>query len=279
MKVVKNIAVLRHHVALWREKKASVGLTPTMGFLHEGHESLMRRAVNENDRVVVSIFVNPAQFGPSEDLDRYPRDLEHDLERCEALGVDLVFCPEVEEMYPAGFQSMVAVSALSQGLCGKSRPTHFQGVCTVVSKFFNIVSPDRAYFGEKDAQQLAIIRRMAKDLDFTVEIVGCPIVREADGLAKSSRNKYLSPEERKAAPALNKALHAAGEAALSGIRDSRSLLRIVEESLAAEPLFRIDYVEIVDPLSLQPVEKIERGALLAAAAWLGATRLIDNRLL
>ena len=279
MKTVRTIEELRHSVGLWKEKNASVGLVPTMGFLHEGHESLMRRAAEDNDRVVVSIFVNPAQFGPSEDLDRYPRDLEHDLERCEALGVDLVFCPEVEEMYPAGFQAKVNVDSLSLGLCGKSRPTHFQGVCTVVSKLFNIVGADRAYFGQKDAQQLAIIRRMARDLNFMVEIVGCPTVREPDGLAKSSRNKLLTPEERKAAPVLNQALQLAEDAVAAGARDSVTLRRLMENHLSAEPLIHIDYLEIVDALSLQPVEKISDSTLIAAAVFLGKTRLIDNHLL
>lgn len=278
MKTVRTIAELRHIVRRWKEKNASVGLVPTMGFLHEGHESLMQCAANDNDRVVVSIFVNPMQFGPGEDLARYPRDPGHDRKRCEALGVDLIFHPEVEEMYPTGFQTIVAVPDLAQGLCGKSRPMHFQGVCTVVSKLFNIVDPDRAYFGQKDAQQLAIIRRMARDLNFSVEIVGCPIVREADGLAKSSRNKYLTPEERKTAPALNQALQLAEAAAMAGTRDSATLRRIVEERLASEPLFRIDYIEIVDALSLRPIKKLTGNTLMAAAAFLGKTRILDNRL-
>jgi len=279
MKTVRTIAELRHSVGLWKEKNTSIGLVPTMGFLHEGHESLMRRAAEDNDRVVVSIFVNPAQFGPSEDLDRYPRDLEHDLERCETLGVDLVFCPAVEEMYPAGFQTKVSVDSLSLGLCGKSRPTHFQGVCTVVSKLFNIVSADRAYFGQKDAQQLAVIRRMARDLNFMIEIVGCPTVREPDGLAKSSRNKLLTPEERKASPALNQALQLAEDAVAAGTRDSAALLRLMEHHLSAEPLLRVDYLEIVDALSLQPVQKLSGSTLIAAAIFLEKTRIIDNRLL
>jgi len=279
MKTARTIEELRRIVGAWKAGNASVGFVPTMGFLHEGHESLMQRAAEDNDRVVVSIFVNPAQFGPSEDLDQYPRDLEHDLERCEALGVDLVFCPEVEEIYPAGFQTAVSVGSLSQGLCGKSRPTHFQGVCAVVSKLFAIVGADRAYFGQKDAQQLTIIRRMAQDLNFSVEIIGCPTVREPDGLAKSSRNKYLTPEERKAAPALNQALQLAQDAVAAGARDSAVLRRIMEEHLAAAPLFRIDYLEIVDALSLQPVQKISGSTLIAVAAFLGKTRLIDNRLL
>ena len=279
MKTVRTIEELRHTVQVWKEKNASVSLVPTMGFLHEGHESLMRCAREDTDFVVVSIFINPAQFGPTEDLDQYPRDLEHDLERCEALGVDLVYCPEVAEMYPQGYQTTVIVEGLSQGLCGKSRPTHFQGVCTVVSKLFNIVTPDRAYFGQKDAQQLAVIRRMARDLNFPVEIVGCPIVREPDGLAKSSRNKYLSQEERRSAPALNEALKLAEAAAEAGTRDSAILRRIVEDRLAAEPLFRIDYVEIVDAFSLQPVAEITGSTLIAAAAFLGKTRIIDNVLI
>ena len=279
MKTVRTIEELRRIVQVWKEKNASVGLVPTMGFLHEGHESLMRCAREDTDFVVVSIFVNPTQFGPDEDLDRYPRDLEHDLERCEALHVDLVYCPEAAEMYPHGYQTTVNVEGLSQGLCGKSRPAHFQGVCTVVSKLFNIVTPDRAYFGQKDAQQLAVIRRMARDLNFPVEIVGCPIVREPDGLAKSSRNKYLSPEERRSAPALNEALKLAEASAAAGTRDSATLRRIVEDRLAAEPLFRVDYIEIVDAFSLQPVAEITGSTLIAAAAYLGKTRIIDNVLI
>ena len=279
MKTVRTIEELRRIVGVWKANNASVGFVPTMGFLHEGHESLMRRAAADNDRVVVSIFVNPTQFGPSEDLNSYPRDLEHDLERCGALGVDLVFCPEVEEIYPAGFQTTVNVDSLSQGLCGKSRPTHFQGVCTVVSKLFAIVGADRAYFGQKDAQQLAIIRRMTRDLNFRVAIIGCPTVREADGLAKSSRNKYLTPEERKVAPALNQALQLAQDAVAAGERDSAALRRLMEEHLAAAPMFRIDYLAIVDALSLQPMQKISSSTLIAAAIFLGKTRLIDNRLL
>jgi pantoate--beta-alanine ligase len=279
MRTVHTIEELRHIVGLWKEKNASVGLVPTMGFLHEGHESLMRRAAEDNDRVVVSIFVNPAQFGPSEDLDRYPRDMEHDLERCEALGVDLVFCPEVEEMYPTGFQTKVSVDGLSLELCGKSRPTHFQGVCTVVGKLFTIVGADRAYFGQKDAQQLIIIRRMVRDLNFMVEIVACPTVREPDGLAKSSRNKLLTPEERKAAPALNRALQLAEDAVAAGARDSATLRRLMENHLSAEPLLRVDYLEIVDALSLQPVQKLSGSTLIAAAIFLEKTRIIDNRLI
>jgi len=279
MKTVRTIEELRRIVGVWKASSASVGFIPTMGFLHEGHESLMRRAAADNDRVVVSIFVNPTQFGPSEDLDRYPRDLEHDLERCEALGVDLVFCPEVEEIYPTGFQTTVSVDSLSLGLCSKSRPTHFQGVCTVVSKLFAIVGADRAYFGQKDAQQLAVIRRMTQDLNFSVEVVGCPTVREPDGLAKSSRNKYLTPEERKAAPALNQVLQLAEDAVAAGTRDGAALQRLMEEHLAAIPLFRIDYLEIVNALSLQPVQKLCGSILIVAAVFLGKTRLIDNRLL
>ena len=279
MKTVRTIEEIRHIVGAWKKNNASVGLVPTMGFLHEGHESLMQRAAQDNDHVVVSIFVNPTQFGPSEDLDRYPRDMENDLERCEALGVDLAFCPEVAEIYPAGFQTRITVDSLSHGLCGKSRPTHFQGVCTVVGKLFAIVGADRAYFGQKDAQQLAIIRRMARDLNFKVEIVGCPTVREPDGLAKSSRNKYLTPEERRAAPALNQALQLAEDGVAAGARDSAALRRIMAEHLSAEPLIRIEYLELVDAASLQPVQEISGNTLIAAAVFLGKTRIIDNRLL
>lgn len=279
MHTVRSIEEVRRIVAAWRQEGFRVGLAPTMGYLHEGHASLMRRAKAENDRVVVSIFVNPTQFGPSEDLDRYPRDLDHDLDLCRSLGVDLVFYPEAATMYPDGFQTGISVAGLSAGLCGKSRPTHFSGVCTVVCKLINIVGPDRAYFGQKDAQQLAVVRRMAADLNMEVEIVGCPIVREPDGLAKSSRNAYLTPEERRAALVLNRALQLAEEAVQAGEADSAVLLALMRDSIAAEPLVRVDYIEIVDALSLQPIPAVGDNTLFALAAFLGGTRLIDNRLI
>ena len=206
MQIVSTVDAVREQVKKWREEGLSVGLVPTMGYLHEGHKSLIDKAVEQNDRVVVSVFVNPIQFGPNEDLATYPRDLDRDSALCENAGADLIFHPEKEDMYFDDFCTYVDMEGLTKGLCGKTRPTHFRGVCTVVSKLFNIVKPDRAYFGQKDAQQLAVIRRMVRDLNFDLESVGCPIIREEDGLAKSSRNTYLSPEERKAAVILHKGL-------------------------------------------------------------------------
>jgi pantoate--beta-alanine ligase len=277
MKSVRTTEEVRRIVAAWKQEGLSVGLTPTMGCLHEGHASLIRRAAAENGRVVVSIFVNPIQFGPSEDLNQYPRDLDNDLGICRSEGADLVFFPEVATLYPRGFQTSVTVSGLTEGLCGRSRPTHFTGVCTVVCKLFNIVEPDNAYFGQKDAQQLAVIRRMVQDLNMTLRVVDCPIIREPDGLAKSSRNRYLSPEEREAALALNRSLRLVESAVLKGERNSAALIALARECLDAEPLIKTDYVELVDAISLQPLERVEETALVAVAAYLGKTRLIDNR--
>ena len=206
MKIVTTVEGVREQVKAWRKEGKTVGLVPTMGYLHEGHKSLIDRAVKENDEVVVSVFVNPMQFGPTEDLDSYPRDLAADAKLCEAAGASIIFHPEPEEMYKDGFCSFVDMSGLTNALCGLSRPVHFRGVCTVVTKLFNIVTPDRAYFGEKDAQQLAVVKRMVRDLNMPLEIVGCPIIREADGLAKSSRNTYLPPEARQQALVLSKSI-------------------------------------------------------------------------
>ena len=279
MKVVKTIAEVKENVKSWRGAGESVSLVPTMGFLHNGHKSLMERAKRENDRVVVSVFVNPIQFGPNEDFKTYPRDLEHDMAVCESAGVDLIFAPEAEEMYSKEFCSFVGMSVLTEDLCGKSRPTHFQGVCTVVSKIFYIVTPDRAYFGEKDAQQLAIIKRMVIDLSMDVEVIGCPIIREEDGLAMSSRNTYLSAEERKAALVLSKTLNLGEELAKQGVTDASELLAKMKENIEKEPLAQIDYVEAVNVLTMKPVEKITESTLVAMAVRIGATRLIDNRMI
>lgn len=260
----------------WEKRGFSVGLVPTMGYLHPGHVSLIERARKENDMVVVSIFVNPIQFGPNEDLDKYPRDMAHDTEACEKAGADLIFTPEPSEMYPSENLAFVDIKELGNGLCGAKRPGHFRGVCTVVSKLFNIVLPDRAYFGEKDAQQLAIIRRMVKDLNFRTEIVSCPIVREPDGLAMSSRNLYLSPEERKAALSLSRSLSEAKELMRKGEKDAVKIRDAIVAGISAEPLAKIDYAEIVDSADLSPVEKIEKPVLAAAAVYFGKTRLIDN---
>jgi pantoate--beta-alanine ligase len=267
---------VRAAVASWKKEQLSVALVPTMGYLHEGHQSLMERAASENDRVVVSIFVNPLQFGPHEDLERYPQDPERDALCCARGGVHLIFRPQPDVMYPPDFHTTITVNTLTEGLCGKSRPTHFAGVCTVVCKLLNIVGPDRAYFGQKDAQQLAVIRRMARDLDIPADIVACPIVREGDGLARSSRNIYLLPEERKAALALSRSLRLAEKAVAGGERESAVLTALIRETLAAEPAIGIDYIEIVDPASMRPLSRLAGPALIALAAQIGRARLLDN---
>ncbi|MBO5489161.1 MAG: pantoate--beta-alanine ligase, partial [Eubacterium sp.] len=246
MKIVSTVEQVREEVKKWREEGLSVGLVPTMGYLHEGHKSLIDAAVKDNDKVVVSVFVNPIQFGPTEDLATYPRDLERDSALCEAAGAALIFHPEKEDMYFDDFCTYIDMEGLTKGLCGKTRPTHFRGVCTVVGKLFNIVQPDKAYFGQKDAQQLAVIRRMVRDLNFNLEIVGCPIIREEDGLAKSSRNTYLSAEEREAATVLHRGLTAGEEAVKNGETDVKKVIGIIRDIIEAEPLARIDYVEAVD---------------------------------
>jgi pantoate--beta-alanine ligase len=271
-----NIEEIRKLMRAWKREGLTIGLTPTMGFLHEGHESLMRAARKDCDRVVTSIFVNPMQFGPNEDLDHYPRDPDHDREVCEKNGVDCIFNPTPESMYPPEFHTSVNVAALTDGLCGASRPGHFRGVCTVVCKLFHIISPDRAYFGQKDAQQLAVIRRMTRDLDMDIAIVACPIVREADGLAKSSRNAYLSPEERRAALGLSRSLRLAEQAITQGERDSRAVTALIRGDLDNEPLVKPEYVEIVDALELRPLRQIAGQTLIALAARVGGARLIDN---
>ena len=276
MKTAATIAEVRSQVKAWKKEGLSVGLVPTMGYLHEGHASLMKKAVEQNDKVVVSVFVNPIQFGPTEDLEAYPRDFKRDCALCEEIGVDLVFHPEPSEMYAPDFCTHVGMDILTTELCGKTRPTHFGGVCTVVSKLFNIVTPDRAYFGQKDAQQLAVIRRMVRDLSFGIEIVGCPIVREADGLAKSSRNTYLSPEERKAALVLSQSVRLGQEMVEKGEKDANVIVNAMKAHIEAEPLARIDYVQAVNGINMQPVDTIEGDVLVAMAVYVGKTRLLDN---
>lgn len=256
-----------------------VGLVPTMGYLHEGHLSLARRAREECKSVAVSIFVNPTQFGPSEDLAKYPRDLERDLRLLEGVGVDLVWTPTAEIMYPDGYQTWVEVREVSQGLEGAQRPGHFRGVATVVSKLFNAVQPSKAYFGQKDAQQAAVIRQLSRDLDFPVEIVVCPIVRETDGLALSSRNVYLSPEERRAATVLYRALSAARAAYEKGERQAGKLRQVMTDTLASEPLAKMQYVSCADYETLRELEQVTGKTLLSMAVFLGKTRLIDNLVL
>ena len=277
MKIVGTVKEVREQVKEWKKQGLSVGFVPTMGYLHEGHKSLMDAARKGNDKVVVSIFVNPMQFGPTEDLATYPRDLDHDAALCESAGVDLIFHPEAEEMYEKDFCSFVDMTGLTEGLCGKTRPIHFRGVCTVVNKLFNIVTPDHAYFGQKDGQQLAVIKRMVRDLNMDIEIVGCPIVREEDGLAKSSRNTYLSPEERKAALILSKTV-ALGKELAKTEKDANKVVEAMKKNIETEPLAKIDYVEAVDALSMAPVEKLEGTCMLAMAVYIGKTRLIDNTL-
>ena len=278
MKIVGTVKEVREQVKEWKKQGLSVGFVPTMGYLHEGHKSLMDAARKGNDKVVVSIFVNPMQFGPTEDLATYPRDLDHDAALCESAGVDLIFHPEPEEMYEKDFCSFVDMTGLTEGLCGKTRPIHFRGVCTVVNKLFNIVTPDHAYFGQKDGQQLAVIKRMVRDLNMDIEIVGCPIVREEDGLAKSSRNTYLSPEERKAALILSKTV-ALGKELAKTEKDANKVVEAMKKNIETEPLAKIDYVEAVDALSMAPVEKLEGACMLAMAVYIGKTRLIDNTLI
>lgn len=279
MKVVKTVKEVRDIVREWRKEGLSVGLVPTMGFLHEGHGSLIKKSVSECDRTVVSVFVNPIQFGPTEDLEAYPRDLEHDKALVEACGGDLIFNPEPEEMYPDHFTSFIDTTETTELLCGAVRPIHFRGVCTVVGKLFNIVCPDKAYFGQKDAQQLATIRRFVRDLNFGIEIVPCPIIREEDGLAKSSRNTYLNAEERQAALILSKSLSLGKAAIEAGEMDAQKVIEIIKKNLETEPLARVDYVEVVDFENIQRVEKIEGEVLVAIAVYIGKTRLIDNFIL
>lgn len=274
MQVTTTVAETRALVKSWKKEGKTVGLVPTMGYLHEGHASLIRKCREENNIVVVSVFVNPTQFGPNEDLEAYPRDFQRDSALCESLGADLIFHPEPEEMYqdPCAY---VSIETLSENLCGRTRPIHFRGVCTVVSKLFHIVAPDKAYFGQKDAQQLAIIRKMVRDLNFDIEIVGCPIIREEDGLAKSSRNTYLNPQERQAALCLSRAVKR-GQALIAPGMDSEAVLSEMRKIIEAEPLAKIDYVSMVDALTMKDVEKVDRDVLVAMAVYIGKTRLIDN---
>ncbi|MEG1291332.1 MAG: pantoate--beta-alanine ligase [Lachnospiraceae bacterium] len=276
MQIINTIEEIRGLIKTWKTEGMTIGLVPTMGYLHAGHKSLIDKAVSENRRVVVSNFVNPIQFGENEDLSSYPRNLEQDAALCENAGADIMFCPKPEEMYYPDKCTFVDMNQLTKGLCGKTRPVHFSGVCTVVTKLFNIVTPDRAYFGEKDAQQLAVIKRMVRDLNFGLTVVGCPIVREADGLALSSRNTYLNMEERKAALILNSALTKGKEMINSGETNAEKIKELIVNTLLTEPLARIDYVEIVDGENLEPVEQVSKSTLIAIAVLIGKTRLIDN---
>ena len=276
MTIARTIQETRNTIKEWRRQGYTIGLVPTMGYLHDGHASLMKKAKESCQKVVVSIFVNPMQFGANEDLSTYPRDLEADSRLCESLGVDLIFHPEPEEMYESGFCSFVDMTGLTKELCGKSRPIHFRGVCTVVTKLFNIVTPDKAFFGQKDAQQLAVIKRMTADLNMDIEIVGCPIIREEDGLARSSRNVYLNKEERQAALILSKTIQLGQQMVQQGTRSTSQLLTAMKASLESEPLARIDYVEAVSMDTIQPIDTIQGQVLVAMAVFIGKTRLIDN---
>jgi pantoate--beta-alanine ligase len=275
LKLVSDIKTLRKEIKEWKKSGLSVALVPTMGFLHEGHKSLIDRAVSENDRVVVSNFVNPTQFGPNEDFESYPRNQKKDFELCEKAGASIMFAPTPDEMY-SDPQAYISINNLSEKLCGKTRPIHFKGVCTVVGKLFNIVTPDRAYFGQKDAQQLIIIRKMVKDLNFDVEVIGCPIIRESDGLAKSSRNTYLNEEERKSALCLYNSIQNAKEKISLGEKSALDIISSMRKIIENESLAKVDYIEIVDTEKLEPVTQIEDGNLVAMAVYIGKTRLIDN---
>jgi len=275
--LITDISRMKETVKSLKKEGKSIGFVPTMGYLHEGHVSLIRCSRKDNDITVVSIFVNPIQFGKNEDLDRYPRDLERDIEICKREGVDYLFYPDVRQMYPEGYSTYVVVEGLTEGLCGAFRPGHFKGVTTVVMKLFNIVQPDRAYFGKKDYQQYVVIKKMVEDLNMDVQIIGCPIIREEDGLAMSSRNKYLSPEERESALSLSRALFTAKEIFEKGETDPEKIKQKMRQIIQSYPHVRdIQYIEIVDPKTLQPKKRVEKGDVIALAVYVGDTRLIDN---
>lgn len=276
MNIATTVEQAKQTVRQWKAEGLTVGLVPTMGYLHEGHESLIKRAVAECDRVMVSVFLNPIQFAPNEDLATYPRNFAADTVLIENAGADLVFHPEPSELYAPDACTFVNVEKITSELCGKTRPTHFRGVCTVVSKLMNISQADRAYFGQKDAQQLAVVRRMVRDLNMNVEVVGCPIVREEDGLAKSSRNTYLSPAEREAALVLSRAVREGHRLMEEGERDAKTILGAMRAIIEAEPLARIDYVEMVSWDGIKPVDVADSSVLVAMAVYIGKTRLIDN---
>ena len=279
MKLYRKILTLQKEILRLKQEGKRIGFVPTMGYLHEGHLSLMKKARKENDIVVISIFVNPTQFGPHEDYKRYPRDLKRDLRLAREEGVDIVFFPSVEEMYPIKYRTYVEVEELSRVLCGKSRPGHFRGVTTVCAKLFNIVMPDVAYFGHKDAQQAIIIKQMVRDLNFPLKIKVLPIVREKDGLAMSSRNVYLSPQERKEATVLYQSLNLAKQMLKRGVKDANKIKRKLKTVISQKKKAKIDYIEIVDLEDLRPVNKIDKPVLLALAVWFGKARLIDNTIL
>ena len=275
MKIIRSINKIKDEIRRNKRKGRRVGFVPTMGYLHEGHLSLIRRARKENDLVAVSIFVNPTQFGPNEDYKEYPRDLSRDAALCKREGVDYIFYPTVKAMYPKGYSTYVKVEGLTENLCGRFRPTHFRGVTTVVTKLFNIVDPDTAYFGQKDAQQAAVIKRMAEDLNMGIRIKVMPTVREKDGLAMSSRNAYLSADGRRLAPTVYRALQLARDLIKLGDRDAGSVKSQMRK-LLLPAVSKIDYISIVDPVSLKDVKQVRGKVLVAVAVWIGDTRLIDN---
>ncbi|MCR2102365.1 pantoate--beta-alanine ligase [Campylobacter upsaliensis] len=278
MQIINDIKDLKNIIKKWKNQGLSIGYVPTMGYLHEGHLSLIKKA-SKNDKIIVSIFVNPMQFGVNEDLATYPRDLERDAKLCENEGVAVLFTPSVEQMYPKDFSSYVDMNSLTDKLCGAKREGHFRGVCTILMKFFHLITPDVAYFGQKDAQQCAVVKHMVEDLNLDLEIEICPIVREKDGLAKSSRNVYLNETERKAALVLSRAIFLGENLIQKGERESKIILQAMREELQKESLARIDYIELVNPKTMQNLERIEDSALGALAVYIGKTRLIDNFLL
>lgn len=276
MIIIQTIKDIKNIISDQKKQGKTIGFVPTMGFLHEGHLSLVRNAKKENDFVIVSIFVNPTQFGVGEDFEAYPRDLENDSRLSESAGADVIFCPSISEMYPGNYQTFVEVTEITNNLCGKSRPTHFRGVTTVVNKLFNIVEPNSAYFGQKDAQQVAVIQKMVKDLNMNIEVIPCPIIREEDGLAMSSRNTYLNPEQRNAALILSKSLFKAKDMISEGCVDAVQIKETLTKMINSEPLAAIDYVDVVDALSLNDIAILKGKVLLALAVKIGKTRLIDN---
>ena len=276
MQIIRDLSTLRKEIKTARQANKTIGLVPTMGFLHEGHLSLIRQASQENDLVILSIFVNPIQFGMGEDFEEYPRDLEGDASLAEQSGCHIIYAPTIKEMYPKGYATYVDVEHLTEGLCGASRPGHFRGVTTVVAKLFNIVTPDHAYFGQKDAQQVLVIQRMAKDLNMDLNVVIMPTIREADGLAMSSRNTYLTPQQRNAATILSRSLREAEAKIRNGERDTNVIIQFMNQTIAKEPLANIDYIDIVDTEEIKPTVIINGRTLIALAVRFGKTRLIDN---
>jgi pantoate--beta-alanine ligase len=276
MQIVKTVKETREIINYWKARNLTIGFVPTMGSLHEGHKSLIKKSAANDDKTVVSIFVNPIQFGQGEDFNKYPRDFDADKKACIESGAQLIFCPDAREMYPEDFSSYIETAGVSEELCGKSRPGHFRGVATVVAKLFNIVKPHRAYFGQKDAQQIAVIKRMAADLNFNLQIISCPIVRERDGLAMSSRNAYLNEAERKAALCLYKAVLEGQKILAAGGRDAEKIENALRALISKEPLAKIDYIKVVDANSIKPVKEIAGPVLCALAVFIGKTRLIDN---